>query len=181
MISNHHSNLGRKGFIWLMGYKSSAGKPRWENEAGARRKELQQRPWRNTALSGLLSLLFFIQHQTTYLGVTLPTVGWAIPHQSIQKIPHSLVYRKSPGDTFSVRVPSSWMTLTCIKLTKKKKSTQLLNRKQTKNTLPLLNFQLGREVWALDKIMSSWVAKWEEKWPNLTFPNPPIICHWAQP
>lgn len=44
------------------------------------------------------------------------------PHQlSIKKMLNSLAYRQSDGDMFSVGIPSSQMTLVCIKLIIKKK------------------------------------------------------------
>ena len=80
-----------------------------------------QRPWRGTAyliaFCGLLSLSYGTQdHQLrgspAHNGLGPPTMGWALPHQSlIKKVPYRLVY------IFLIESPSSQMTLEFIKFT----------------------------------------------------------------
>ena len=77
-----------------------------------------QRPWRDAAyliaLCGLLSL-FLMEPRITSPGVAPPTMGWALPHQSLHnKMPYRLVYRSG---IFLIESPSSQMTLANIKLT----------------------------------------------------------------
>ena len=87
----HHdqSNPGRKGFIWLM--LPHHGRKSRPNRAGAWRQELMQRPWRGAAywlaLYDLLSLLSY-RTQNHSPGVATPTMGWALPHQSLVKKIH---------------------------------------------------------------------------------------------
>lgn len=58
-----------EGFIWLLVCSSSWRKAK----KGAWRQRLKQRPWRNTA------------YWPAQPGVTLPAVGWALPHQLLIK------------------------------------------------------------------------------------------------
>lgn len=62
-------------------------------------------------LAVMACLAFFLTaSRTTITGVTLPSVGWALSHQSNQAI---LV-----GDVFSVELPFSQILLACVKLKK---------------------------------------------------------------
>lgn len=46
--------------------------------------------------------LHIIQHRTTYVGMAVPTVSWALPHQLlIMKCTYMLVYRQSHCSIFS--------------------------------------------------------------------------------
>jgi hypothetical protein len=64
--------------------------------AGTWKQKPIQRPWRRM-LTGLLpiawSACFLIEPRTTSPGMAPPTMGWALPHQSvIKKMPSSLAY-----------------------------------------------------------------------------------------
>ena len=45
------------------------------------------------------------------------TMGWALNQTLILKMPHRFAYNKSYRGIFSIGVPSSQMTLACVKLT----------------------------------------------------------------
>lgn len=54
------------------------------------------------------SAVFLIQLQPTYLGMALPTVGWALQHQlAIKKMPADMHTSKPNGNSSSVKFPSS--------------------------------------------------------------------------
>lgn len=72
----------------------------------------------------VLLLMFYstsfliIATRTTSPGRTPPIMGWALAHQLlIKKIPYSFAYSQSDGGVFSFWVPSSQVTLLCIKIT----------------------------------------------------------------
>jgi hypothetical protein len=103
--------LGRKGFIWLM-----LPNP-WSLIGGGQdrnswRQELMQRPWRDAAYwlapRGLSSLLSYRaqDHQP----------GDGTTHNVLGPLHIDYQGRKS---IFSTEAPSSLMTLTCVKLTRK--------------------------------------------------------------
>ena len=57
---------------------------------------------------------FIIQPRPTCSGLVPPTVGWTFPHQSlISRMPLG----QSDGEISSVEVPSSQMTIACVKFT----------------------------------------------------------------
>lgn len=74
MKTRTKSNLGRNGFIWLVGYSPSSK----EVKARTGRQELKPRP-RRALLTGLLSL---ISYGTTCPRVAPPTVNCPPPQQS---------------------------------------------------------------------------------------------------
>ena len=80
------------------------------------RQGLMQRPWKGAAYwlarHGLLSLLSY-RTRTISPEMAPPTMGWALPHQSLIKIsPVAESYR----GTFLIKVPSFQVTLACTKL-----------------------------------------------------------------
>jgi hypothetical protein len=86
-VKKHHdlSNLGRKGFIWLMLQSLliiKGSQNRNSGRAGSWRQELMQKPWRGAAYwlppHALLSLLSYRtqDHQPR---------DWALPHPSLIK------------------------------------------------------------------------------------------------
>ena len=110
------SNLGKKGLIspsTLYGcYWRKLGKNQQVGTGG------RNKPWRNTAYwlthCGLFSLLHYTP-RVTCLGVESPTVGWALPYQSLIKTNQDL--QASLMETFfSTVVPSSQITLASVKL-----------------------------------------------------------------
>jgi hypothetical protein len=81
--------------------------------------------------------------------IALPTVSWSLPQQLlIKKCQSSLPTGQSIGGLFSVEVPSSQMTLACVKLTKNKtkqnknknKQNTKQNKQNPKTSKNLLNF-----------------------------------------
>ena len=73
-------------------------------------------------LTGLLlmtfSTWFLIAPRTTTLGAAPPIMDWVFPYQSLMnKMPTSLLIAQSYVDIASIEVPSSHMTLVCIRLT----------------------------------------------------------------
>lgn len=46
------------------------------------------------------------------------TVAWTLAHQSLEKCPTGLPKDQYDGGIFLIEIPSSYMTLACIKLTK---------------------------------------------------------------
>lgn len=93
----------------------------WE-ESGTWKKELKQRPWRETAywltLHDLFSLLSGTA-QTTCSEVALLTVGWALPYQSpFKNMPRTVAQGVAPlpivalGFSCWQKLPS-WFPLTC--------------------------------------------------------------------
>jgi hypothetical protein len=98
------SKLGRKGFN--LAYTSislfiiEGSQKRNSNRSGTWRQELMQRP-RGSAvyclvLHGLLRLHFLIGPRTTSTGIAAPTMGWALPHQSlIKKMFYMTAYRQT--------------------------------------------------------------------------------------
>ena len=61
------------------------------------------------ALLGLFLMDPSYRTQTTSSGLALPTMGWALSYQSL--------INKMPAAFFLTEVPSSKMTLACVKLT----------------------------------------------------------------
>lgn len=118
IMSTTKSNMGRKGFDW--GYRLHAihhqGKPGQELRAGTWRWDLKQKPLGSVAYWSVCSswpvqLVFFIQPGPPVVGMIPPTVDWAFPHlSSIKKM------SQCDGDIFSADVPSSQVTLMCVKL-----------------------------------------------------------------
>jgi hypothetical protein len=63
---------------------------------------------------------FLIEPRTRCPGMAPITMGWALPHQSlIEEMPTGLPAAWSYGGIFFIEVPSSQMTLACVKLTKR--------------------------------------------------------------
>ena len=86
---DQEANWGRKGFIDLTLPYCRSG---WESSpAGTWGQELMHRPWRGVAYwlaPHGCSACFLIEPRTTSPGMTVPTMGWALPHQSlIRKCP----------------------------------------------------------------------------------------------
>ena len=113
------SNLGRQGFISLtVSYDSSSSKA---VRAGTWKQELMQRPWREAAywlaFHGLLSLLSN-RTQGHQLRGSTTRKAQALPQQTlIKKMTYRFAYSLILGGIFLVEVPSSQMTLACVKLT----------------------------------------------------------------
>lgn len=87
---------------------------------------------------------FLIQPRTTSLGMVPTTVGLALPNQSlIKKMYQGLAQKPIWWEPFSIEVPSSKMTLICIKLTQLVMSMTLThntNNFSTQYDGPILNF-----------------------------------------
>lgn len=63
------------------------------------------------------SARLLVEPRTMSPRVSAPTVGWALPHQSlIKKMPYRLAYSPVIRGVFSIEALSSPMTLTCVKL-----------------------------------------------------------------
>jgi hypothetical protein len=85
--------------------------------SGRGKQELKQGLWKDTPCW----LALWLTVRTTCPAVALATVGRALLHPSlIKKMPYTFVYSQSGGSVFSVKVPSSQMTLVCIKLNNSK-------------------------------------------------------------
>lgn len=112
------SSLRSKGFVSSYNsscYITSLIEVRAETQTGTRRQELKQRPWKSAtyclALHGLFC--FFIHPRSTCPEVAPSTMDWGLPHQSlIKKMLHRLPTAQSYGDSLSIVVPSSQITLT---------------------------------------------------------------------
>lgn len=114
-----------------------------EAKAGTNRKELKQRPWRNTDCPSpwACPVCFLLHPMVTYLGwhsSPTPTV-WTHLHQSlIKKLLQRLAYKSVLYRHFTSHVPSSQITLTCIKLSNWQKTTPttIKKNKQQKTWQP---------------------------------------------
>jgi len=78
---------------------------------------MMQKPWRSAAndlLPKACSACFPVEPRTTSPAMVPPTVGWALPHQSLIK---KISYRLAYSSIFSIEVLSIQMTLACVELT----------------------------------------------------------------
>jgi hypothetical protein len=109
----HHHGPNQKGLFSSL-FITGGSQDRNSNRAGTWKQELMQRPWRNTA--------YWHTESAFFKNPGLPVQGqdhaqWVPPllNQSlIKKMPTGQLY----GCIFSIGVPSSQMTLACVKLNK---------------------------------------------------------------
>lgn len=112
------TNLRRKGFIWLTVphhhplLRKVRAVQEFNHRSGGRSWSRDHGGTLRTGKVPLLHWTCFLTQPRTTLGLEMPIVGWAHPHQSLMKnmLPN-LVTDQSTEDNFSAEVPSSKMTL----------------------------------------------------------------------
>ena len=120
-------NLNKRGFTWLVGYSLQPGLDKWSQSRnsgchpGGRNTERNTVHW--PVLLGWLQM-FSCTPQNHLPETTLPTVGWALPHQSLtKKMCHWCSYRSvlqwcflncvSPQITEAARARSDVISRVC--------------------------------------------------------------------